>query len=77
MKSVIAILALCCALAGCATSLATAPPSCLPLSTYSPAQQKALAEAVAALPPGSPLLDLVTDYAAMRDADRACRGAAR
>lgn len=65
--------------AGCATKPAQLPPPapvaapvCLPLVTYSPAQQKALAEQLKTIPADSPLAQAVIDYGKMRDADRAC-----
>jgi len=48
--------------------------SCLPLANYTKAQEAALADAVEALPRGSPLIGFIGDYGAMRDADRACLG---
>lgn len=58
----------------CATHPAAAiTTTCLPLKTYSPAEQKALAEQLATIPKGSPLDLAMQDYGAMRDADRACR----
>ena len=62
-------------LSGCAT---TNPPvvavktMCLPLKAYTPEEQKAAAQALAALPPDSPILGMIEDYKAMRDSDRAC-----
>lgn len=62
-------------LTACAT---TAPPViavkrvCLPQIAYSPAQEKAAAAALAALPPDSPLVALVADYGAVRAANRSC-----
>ena len=58
-------------LASCQT-LTAVQLTCLPLKTYTPAEQKALADAMAALDPTSPLIGLAGDYSAMRDADRAC-----
>lgn len=59
-----------------ATAAAAAQPvaavSCLPLVSYSAAQQRALASALDALPATSPLIQAFTDYAALRAADRAC-----
>ena len=50
--------------------------SCPPLKTYALADERALGAAVAALPPGSPLIGAMADYGALRAADRACRAAA-
>jgi hypothetical protein len=58
-------------LAGCATTPAVRS-QCLPLKTYTPAQEKALADALAALPADSPLAGAMADYGALRAADRAC-----
>lgn len=46
--------------------------SCPPLKDYSAAQEKALGAAVAELMAGSPLIQAMTDYAALRAAIRAC-----
>ena len=65
------------ALVGCA-SLSPAPPViavkqvCLPQIIYSPAQEKAAAAALAALSPDNPLVALITDYGAVRAANRSC-----
>lgn len=48
---------------------------CLPLPTYSPAEQVRLAAELSTLPPGAALRRAVDDYERMRDADRACMGA--
>lgn len=64
-------------LAGCAT---TPPPTpvtvtaCLPMAVYSPAQEKAAGDALAALPPANPLATFMADYGALRAADRAACG---
>lgn len=47
--------------------------TCLPLKPYTAADQQQLAAEVASLPPGSALARAMADYAAMRDADRACQ----
>lgn len=57
---------------GCKTVPAVTT-ACLPLKAYTPAEQQQLAAEVAALPPGSALVGAMSDYAAMRAADRACR----
>lgn len=64
-------------LSACATSRAPSdtpqpPPTCLPLHTYTPAEEAALGAAVADLPFGSPLVSAMVDYGAMRAGDRAC-----
>ena len=71
------------ALAGCAVCLSacasmTAPPTvavqtvCLPQKSYTPAQELAMASAVAALPADSLIVTMIADYGAMRAANRAC-----
>jgi uncharacterized lipoprotein YmbA len=65
------VLALALILAGCATPGAVVV-TCLPLRAYTPAEQDALADALAAVPSNSPLVGAMADYLAMRDADRAC-----
>lgn len=74
--SILAVLFTCSA---CATVPAAAPTPivtvktvCLPLKAYSLTEQQAIAAELSALPPGSHLAGFVADYAAMRDADRAC-----
>lgn len=47
---------------------------CVPVKAYSADQEKALAAAVVALPPGSALIEAMADYGAMRAAARACAG---
>lgn len=61
------------------TACATAPPpsvapaiECLPLTAYTSAQEAAAGAELAALKPGDPLAAMITDYGAMRAADRAC-----
>lgn len=84
MKS-FAILLFCASLSACAspqarvetaTAVAASKPvaavTCLPMATYPLAQERALAAAVAALPPDSPLVQAVIDYGALRKANRAC-----
>lgn len=74
---------LCLPLAGCATAappvISAAPAAqvvvravCPPLRSYSPAQEKALGAAVAALPADSPLVAAIADYGSLRAAVRAC-----
>lgn len=66
-----ACLALFC-LSGCATAPSPVKTLCLPLKPYTATEQQAMADALDALPPGSPLSAAMADYAAMRAADRAC-----
>lgn len=67
-------------LVGCATNPA-APPlihvQCLPLKAYTQAEQAAVADDLEKLAPGSRLASFLADYAAMRDADRACMAVAK
>lgn len=49
---------------------------CLPMVTYSPEQEAKAAEELKALPPGSVLGTLITDYGRMRAEDRACQATA-
>lgn len=69
------------ALASCTTTRtaatpAAAPPACLAVRAYTPDQLAAMAAAVRALPPDSPLRRMVVDYARLRDEARAaCEGA--
>jgi hypothetical protein len=61
---------------GCATQPAKLPAptpvaTCLPLRAYSPDQQKQAAAELAKLPIGSEVAQMVTDYGALRDVDRA------
>lgn len=72
---------ICVLLAGCASEPAVPPVpkpvaavTCLPLATYSPAQETALGGALAALDPANPIVSAMGDYGAMRAADRACLG---
>lgn len=48
---------------------------CLPLASYTPAQEAELAVEIKALPQNSLLLRAMLDYEALRDADRACLAA--
>lgn len=63
--------------AGCATRPAPIPPVaapvCLPMRSYSPAEQKALADQLETLPQDSPVSRAFIDYERLRDADRACQ----
>lgn len=46
---------------------------CPPLKAYGLDQEKALAQALAAVPAGSPLVGAMADYGALRAAVRACK----
>lgn len=76
MRRLILLAAL--ALAGCATAPKPPAPTpiasvqCLPLASYSKAEQTEAADELAKLPAGSVLGRMVTDYGSMRAADRAC-----
>lgn len=64
-------------LTSCASLAPASPPVavkqvCLPLKTYSTADQKAASAALAALDPANPLVAFMEDYSALRSADRAC-----
>lgn len=72
MRNLIAGAGLALLLAGCATPAVKSV--CLPMKTYSKADQALIAESVAALPAGSMIAQIITDYGAMRDANRACQG---
>jgi hypothetical protein len=63
-------------LQGCATQPAKLPAptpvaTCLPLKAYTPDQQKQAAAELAKLPNGSMIAQMVIDYGALRDVDRA------
>jgi hypothetical protein len=66
------VLALLVVLAGCAPGPVPVTVVCLPQATYTPAEQRAMADAVEALPEGSPLVGVVVDYGKMRAANKAC-----
>lgn len=59
---------------GC-TTVQPAVTSCLPLTQYAPAFEQRAADELAALPADDPLAVLVSGYASMRAADRACLAA--
>ncbi|HUO22684.1 MAG TPA: hypothetical protein VMU59_09240 [Caulobacteraceae bacterium] len=61
-------------LAGC-TTLPVAVAECPAIKTYTPAQDAALADALAALPDGSPLAGAMIDYGQLRAEARACAAA--
>lgn len=75
MRHLVILAGLCLMLAACAGSLVTATPVCLPLKPYTAAEQAAQGASLAKLPADDPLVGLVLDYGAMRDADRACQQA--
>lgn len=56
---------------GCATAPAIHQ-QCLPMKTYTAAEEHALAGAVRALQADSPLVGAMADYGALRAANRAC-----
>lgn len=70
---------------GCATNSAPAPTTpppapqlvirlqCLPMASYTPAEQKQAAKELQGLAPGSELGKMMVDYGALRAADRACQ----
>jgi len=64
-------------LTACATPGSAPPPTpiptptCLPLKTYTAAQEAEAAKELAGLPVGSTVAQFVTDYGQMRAADRA------
>ena len=68
----IVLLAFIIGMTGCSTPAPFVTVTCLPMRDYTADQEKALAEAVASLPPASPLVGFVADYGAIRAADRAC-----
>lgn len=63
------IVAFCGLLLGCAS---VPREGCLPMKVYTAGEQEALANALAVLPPESPLVHAMEDYGALRDANRAC-----
>jgi hypothetical protein len=71
------VICMCCIITACATKPVSAPVvavSCPSLKSYTPAQEAAMASALALLPPDSPLVQGFVDYGALRAADRACLG---
>jgi hypothetical protein len=66
------------ALAACHTTDVAVAKRCVPLKPYTPAEQAAVADQLDKLAQadpafvGSPVAGMITDYKAMRDADRAC-----
>ncbi len=66
------------ALAACATAPVVSAPTvavvCPPITTYTAAQETAMAQALSALPTGSPLATAMADYGKLRAAARACAG---
>jgi len=74
---ILACVGVCGLLAGCATAKPPAPvaqPICLPMVSYSKAEQTKAADELAALPPDSTLGRLVVDYGQLRAANRALCG---
>lgn len=61
-----------CAFAVACANLPAAHSVCLPMKSYTAAQQQAVAAQLAALPPDSPVAGLVVDYGQLRAANRAC-----
>ena len=53
----------------------TPQPACLPMQTYTPAQETAMGNALAALADTNPLVGFITDSIAMRRANQAVCGA--
>jgi hypothetical protein len=58
-------------LGGCVTVQVTPQPVCLPQVAYTPTQEKAMGDALAALEASNPLVPFVTDAIAMRRANQA------
>lgn len=65
------------ALYGCATPTNSVVMGCLPLKTWTAADQDELLKEYNALPPGAIMRDAFKDYMAQRDADRVCIAAAK
>jgi hypothetical protein len=63
-------------LAGCA-HMDAVKSHCLPQRAWSAADEKAVGQALTLLPGDSPLTDVVIDWMAMRDANRACLAASK
>jgi len=64
-------------LAACATAPKPADIQtvCLPIKSYTPAEQQNIKAALATLPQDSILRAIILDYENLRDADRACQSA--
>lgn len=61
---------------GCAHAPAPTPApqvACLPLRSYTKAQQQQAAQELAKLPSDSVVAQMVVDYGTLRDADRVCQ----
>lgn len=58
-------------LTGCAT--AGSDPACPPVVPYAQVDLDRAASDLFTLPPDSPIIDMLSDYAVMRDQARACR----
>lgn len=54
------------------TSCASARNLCLPMRVYTAGEQSSLAAALAPLAPESPIVSALSDYEALRSANRAC-----
>ncbi|HEV2530969.1 hypothetical protein [Phenylobacterium sp.] len=72
MNRLLVLAATCAVLSACATRAPALKAVCPPVRPYSLAEQQALATALAALPPGSPLAQAMVDYGRERAALRAC-----
>lgn len=66
-------------LSGCAGTLpapsVAVQQACLPMATYTAAQEQAVGAELAAFKPADPILLFIIDYGAMRAANRACLAA--
>lgn len=67
--AVLILALICLAVSGCTTSAVT---QCLPLRTWSYADQQQLLKDYQALPAGAQMKVAFQDYMALRNADRAC-----
>lgn len=73
VTSLLGITTLILVLVSCTTAPADIQAQCLPLKTWTPAQQLTLKSAFNQLDSESPLREAMMDYESMRDADRACQ----
>jgi hypothetical protein len=60
-------------LTGCATAGSDARTPCPPVVDYTAADQARAAEEVDSLPEGTVIVQMLSDYAVLRDQARACR----
>ncbi|WP_332838508.1 hypothetical protein [Rhodobacter amnigenus] len=60
-------------LTGCATVGSNTRALCLPVVDYTTAEQARAADEVEALPEGAVIVQMLVDYAVLRDQARACR----